>query len=223
MEALVASKVSLWDELYFQEAVQIRKFIKLFIAANDTWENLQSDVHKATSDDFQLLQQWEALDHNVMSSNGMQHVEDHGSVTVEHEQETSGQVFNLQEDNAEISLTAVDPTCLLQAQCRVYEIVKWHLNAMLSAQNVSQLLKQIQGEGRTGKSKVVQTITKYFEEKDSEFMLVKTAYRGVAASIINRKMTHTIAKISIDKKEISLEVKVWLQVFWKRVKYLINR
>ncbi|KAG1858509.1 hypothetical protein F4604DRAFT_1488367, partial [Suillus subluteus] len=54
----------------------------------------------------------------------------------------------------------------------------------------------IHGEGRTGKSKVIQTITSYFAHKGAKYMLLKAAYTGVAASLIDGKMTHTIAMIS---------------------------
>ncbi|KAF8587741.1 hypothetical protein K439DRAFT_1248738, partial [Ramaria rubella] len=88
--------------------------------------------------------------------------------------------------------------------------------------NPLQLLMQIQGEGGTGKSKVIQMVMEYFKHQHCEIMLVKAAYMGIAASIINGKMTHTIGKIFLtDNKEISQEAKEWLRGFWKPVKYLI--
>ncbi|KAF8579865.1 hypothetical protein K439DRAFT_1268395, partial [Ramaria rubella] len=88
--------------------------------------------------------------------------------------------------------------------------------------NPPQLLMQIQGEGGTGKSKVIQTVTEYFATQESCVMFLKAAYTGIAASIINGKTTHTIGKISLtDGKEMSQEAREWLTVFWKDIKYLV--
>ncbi|OCH93888.1 hypothetical protein OBBRIDRAFT_700056, partial [Obba rivulosa] len=48
----------------------------------------------------------------------------------------------------------------------------------------------IHGEEGTGKSKVIQTITEYFVKKGARYLLLKTAYTGVAASLIDGKTTH---------------------------------
>ncbi|KAF8583095.1 hypothetical protein K439DRAFT_1271264, partial [Ramaria rubella] len=88
--------------------------------------------------------------------------------------------------------------------------------------NPLQFRMQIQGEGGMGKSKVIQTITESFASQNCIRMLMKAAYTGIAASIINRKTMHTIGKISLsDNKEMSQEVKEWLSVFWKDIRYLI--
>ncbi|KAG1830513.1 hypothetical protein EV424DRAFT_1267198, partial [Suillus variegatus] len=54
----------------------------------------------------------------------------------------------------------------------------------------------IHGEGGTGKLKVIQTITEYFAHNSAKNMLLKAAYTGVAASLIDGKTTHTITMIS---------------------------
>jgi hypothetical protein len=81
----------------------------------------------------------------------------------------------------------------------------------------------IHGEGGTGKSKVIQTITEYFAYKSAKHMLLNAAYTGVAASLIDGKTTHTIAMISQSdsKKAISDETRGKLQCFWKHFCYLI--
>ena len=40
----------------------------------------------------------------------------------------------------------------------------------------------IHGEGGTGKSRVIQTITKMFEQKAASTALLKSAYTGIAVS-----------------------------------------
>ena len=54
----------------------------------------------------------------------------------------------------------------------------------------------IHGEGGTGKSKVLQTVMEAFRSRGCEHMLVKAAYTGVAASLIEGKTTHVIGGIS---------------------------
>ncbi|KZP27492.1 hypothetical protein FIBSPDRAFT_683605, partial [Athelia psychrophila] len=55
------------------------------------------------------------------------------------------------------------------------------------------------GEGGTGKSKVIQTVTEAFARRGVKYMLVKSAYTGVAAYLIDGKTTHTIAGLPVDK------------------------
>ncbi|RDX39933.1 hypothetical protein OH76DRAFT_1302941, partial [Lentinus brumalis] len=46
------------------------------------------------------------------------------------------------------------------------------------------------GEGGTGKSRVIQTVTQAFAARGCAHMLVKAAYTGIAASLIDGKTTH---------------------------------
>ncbi|KAI9069506.1 hypothetical protein FKP32DRAFT_1552815, partial [Trametes sanguinea] len=53
------------------------------------------------------------------------------------------------------------------------------------------------GEGGTGKSRVIQTVSRMFELVGGASLLMKTAYTGIAASLIDGKTTHTLAHIPI--------------------------
>ena len=78
------------------------------------------------------------------------------------------------------------------------------------------------GEGSTGKSKVIQTVTEAFAQKGVKYMLVKAAYTGVAASLIDGKTTHTIASLSMNSEgTLSDESKAKMQQFWHPRRYLI--
>lgn len=80
----------------------------------------------------------------------------------------------------------------------------------------------IYGEGGTGKSKVIQTVTEEFDRQGARALLVKAAYTGIAASLIDGKTTHVIASISIkDANNVSPEAIAKLQSFWRQVQYLI--
>ncbi|KAI0054549.1 hypothetical protein BV25DRAFT_1781238, partial [Artomyces pyxidatus] len=81
-------------------------------------------------------------------------------------------------------------------QKRAYEIISWHLDQTLDGKDIPPLRLLIHGEGGTGKSKVIQTVTEYFAQRRAQHKLLKAAYTGVAASLIDGKTTHTIGMIS---------------------------
>lgn len=72
----------------------------------------------------------------------------------------------------------------------------WHLDKVLSGAKPPLLHQIIHGEGGTGKSKVIQTVTDYFVVWGARFMLIKSVYTGIATSIIEGKTTHMITMIS---------------------------
>ncbi|KAF8125259.1 hypothetical protein EV363DRAFT_1176185, partial [Boletus edulis] len=89
-------------------------------------------------------------------------------------------------------LTAVDVSDLLTEQRRAYDIVNWHLQETIAGKRPPQLLMVIPGEGGVGKSKTIQTITQNFATRGMKSRLVKGAYTGIAASIIDGKTLHVL-------------------------------
>ena len=81
----------------------------------------------------------------------------------------------------------------------------------------------IYGEGGTGKSKVIQSVTRCFEDLNVRQWLIKCAYTGVAASVMNGKTTHTVGNISQgrEKAQVSDKAKAKLQTAWKERRYMI--
>ncbi|KAF8123277.1 hypothetical protein EV363DRAFT_1089217, partial [Boletus edulis] len=65
----------------------------------------------------------------------------------------------------------------------------------LANKNPAQLMMVIPGEGGVGKSKTIQTITENFEQLSASNLLAKSAYTGIAASIIDGKTLHVIGQI----------------------------
>lgn len=90
---------------------------------------------------------------------------------------------------------------LNQEQRRAYDIVSNHLDGVLAGRHPEQLLMQIQGEGGTGKTKVIET--------------------GIAASLIGGSTLHMLAKISRHGGRMSERTRRSLREFWSPVKYLI--
>jgi DNA replication protein DnaC len=76
-------------------------------------------------------------------------------------------------------------TSLNDEQQRAYDIINCHLQQTLHGQNPPQLRMIIPGEGGTGKSHTIQAITNSFIQRNVKSWLVKGAYTGIAASIIN--------------------------------------
>jgi hypothetical protein len=76
----------------------------------------------------------------------------------------------------------------------------------------------MQGKGRTGKSKVIQTVTEMFRQKGAMFMLLKSVYTGIAASIVDGKTTHVIGCFSLNTSAaVGDETKARLQEFWQYI------
>jgi len=123
---------------------------------------------------------------------------------------------------SEASLPAINPSELKEDQFRAYNIILWHLEQTLANKRPPPLQMIIYGEGGTGKSKVIQTVTEAFVQKGVKYMLLKSAYTGIAASLINGKTTYVIGHISLNAAgKISNKAKAKLQQFWKHYTYLI--
>lgn len=76
------------------------------------------------------------------------------------------------------------------------------------------------GEGGTGKSGVIQAITAHFERLHVGHLLVKGAYTGIAASIIDGRTLHVLTAMPL-KGVRSAKTMKRLEKFWKDKKYLI--
>ena len=126
------------------------------------------------------------------------------------------------EHGVEEVLSAVEPTQLHYDQFRAYDIITAHLQETLSGGNPPPLRMLIHGEPGTGKSKVIQTTTQHFVRRAAKYMLMKSAYTGIASSVIDGKTTHSIAMISPRRDgALSATSRYKLQRIWKHVKYLV--
>ncbi|KAJ3897533.1 hypothetical protein F5879DRAFT_782230, partial [Lentinula edodes] len=75
-------------------------------------------------------------------------------------------------------------------QRQAYKIVVWHLDQTLAGKQPPPLRIILYGEGGTGKLRVIQTITEAFGRHNMRGLLLKGAYTGVAASLIDGKTLH---------------------------------
>jgi hypothetical protein len=129
---------------------------------------------------------------------------------------------NVQLLGAEAALTAAEVSDLGTDQKRAYDIIMWHLHQTMAGANPPPLRMVIHGEGGRGKFKVIQTTTQGFVEQVVRDLLMKTAYTGIAASIIDGKTTHAVANISVRRtRTMSDETRPKLQRFWRMCQYLV--
>lgn len=87
---------------------------------------------------------------------------------------------------------------LLPEQRVAFDIIENHLIQTLAKREPDQLLMQIHGQGGTGKSKLIHTVTKAFEMRGCADMLARSAYTGITASLIDGKTLHTLAGIPLN-------------------------
>ena len=132
-------------------------------------------------------------------------------------------IGNIPSNNScKASLSGAKPSELKADQLRMYENVTWHVQHTLAGNERPLLHMLIRGEGRTGKSKIIQTITDKFTQSGVKHLLLKVAYTGMAASLIDGKTTHTIGMIVMESGgKMSNKMKKKLQAFWKHITYLI--
>lgn len=82
-------------------------------------------------------------------------------------------------------------------QRRVHNIVEDNLLCHLAGRKPPQLLMIVQGQGGTGKSLVIKTISDTFAEHNASEALAKTATSGVVASLIGGQTLHYWAGLGI--------------------------
>jgi hypothetical protein len=112
-------------------------------------------------------------------------------------------------------ISATDAKFLNEEQRRAYDIVDQHLQETMKGGNPSQLLMAIPGEGGVGKSKLIQTMTKNFENHNVSNWWVKGAYTGIAASLIDGKTLHVLDGIPVKGGKQSAQTKKRLHEFWR--------
>ncbi|KAJ8516236.1 hypothetical protein ONZ45_g6447 [Pleurotus djamor] len=213
-------------------AIEYAKYAGIFQDNEDKWSlGPNASSHHASGDDLVNLQKWRsqlAADMNAAQGGAERSSQDAddsvaGVLTIDNLAGGNGQVCPMEmlDETSEAAIPAVDPTELRPDQRRAYDIVAWHLDETLMGKSPPPLRMVLHGEGGTGKSKVIQTVTSYFTSRGASAMLLKSAYTGIAASLIDGKTTHVIGMISLTNKPMNDETKKKLQQFWQSKQYLI--
>jgi hypothetical protein len=190
---------------------------------------ITSNIQQATDDDIHKFEHWKEELEEMLAHSANETMRDslNGSAVRRGEVLTLDEAFKERNGDgnpleiAESAIAPVELNHLQTDQHRVYDIIKWHIDQHLAGKGLPQLLMQIHSEGGTGKSKVLQMLTEYFKKTNSLDLLVKVAYTGIAASLINGKTTHIARRISVNGKELSDKSKSELERQWANKEYLI--
>ena len=230
---LKESSVPLREQLHGRMAIELARHLGIFGNEQHDWAVDKHAVPlNATQDDLVRISMW----HNLLRSAVDRKTsvpdtvlpENVSTATVERSTlpgdpplDTPAAIL-LQSTTSEQALPAMEPDCLKPDQLRTYRVVTWHLGETLRGGNIPPLRMVLYGEGGTGKSRVIQTITEAFAARGVSHMLMKAAYTGVAASLVDGKTTHVIGCLSLgSKSDVSDAAKKKLQDFWRDIRYLI--
>ena len=231
---LKAEAIPLREEQHGRMAIEIAKHLGIFWNNQSVWQISQGTIPGNTTEaDLSRIAMWSnLLQATVEGKNNMRRSDPSAATTagamVERSLPSDGlcgppsPAVVLQATGSEQALPAVDPGSLKPDQLRAYRIVDWHLGETLRGTCPPPLRMILYGEGGTGKSRVIQTITELFAAHGVSHMLVKAAYTGVAASLVDGKTTHVIAGLSLGSRGgVTDALKKKLQDFWMEVQYLI--
>lgn len=99
----------------------------------------------------------------------------------------------------EAPVTTTDAThpSLNDQQSMVHNIITNHLRVHLKGEHPEQLLLIVHGQGGTGKSELLNAISRTFDSLQAKPLLAKTAMSGVAASIIGGETLHSWAALPV--------------------------
>ncbi|PSR77379.1 hypothetical protein PHLCEN_2v7930 [Hermanssonia centrifuga] len=241
VEALIQLQVPPRERNHARQAVELAKNARIFADRASQWTATDHSVTMALGGDVVQLAQWQAqMDRDVILQNTLAGNVTPTVSTADSEQPSVEPIMRNNVDpgpsrdigaqvepsspiTAAGTLCAATPSMLKDDQFRAFDIVRWHLVQNLAGKKPPPLRMILYGEGGTGKSKVIQTITEDFDQRGVKSMLVKAAYTGVAASVIDGKTTHNIGGLSVKKRgdTVSDDSKAKLQQFWKNKQYLI--
>ena len=139
---LMALQTPLREELHGRHAVELAKSAKIFMDESSVWETDEKSksINNVTGDDLTKLMGWRD---ELKESVNKQNVQLHTGMTQNHEGVDRGSVNRLDVDvfdehgagmvspitteEAEASITAVDPSELKEDQYQAFKIITWHL------------------------------------------------------------------------------------------------
>jgi len=227
---LKAAAVPYREELHGVLAIEVARRAKIFDNNVSLWSTAAAQLPRhPTDDDLRRISSWaDQLQADVERKNTrpLPNLSDQNPVIEPLTDYTTPtatvSLLSQALASSEDALDGIDISHLRPDQARAYGIIKWHLDQTLNGVDPPPLRMILYGEGGTGKSRVIQTVTDAFEARGAKHILVKAAYTGVAASLVNGKTTHVIAGLSLHSKgSVKDGAKKKLQEFWREVRYLV--
>ena len=228
LAALIASKKSWKEELHGRMAVEIAKNAHFFEDCNDQWDATASgEAARASQQQVLQLKTWNAQMREEVENEDGQRDRTWGGVI-----NAAGPTVQPLSPQPDVDvdrprtrdgvLQPLTVPSLESDQERAFEIIVWHFEETLAGHRPPPLRMILYGEGGTGKSKVIQTVTQAMTTRHARHLLIKSAYTGIAASLIEGKTTHHICQLSVGTNgKMSAERRNKLQLFWKHYRYLV--
>ena len=219
------------EYVHGQAAIEVAKLKGIFLNDDVTWDvEMEKDIDVASNDVDEKLNFWKnelqessgVVDETSLEWKGSEVMRDPEVVAMSDlwNPENGERNENIDVDDPN-RITPADITNLNDDQRRVYEIVDWHLQESIDGKVPPQLLMFIPGEGGVGKSKLIQNMTRSFENHGRSHWCVKGAYTGIAALLIDGKTLHVLGGIPVRGGKQSAQTLKRLHTFWKDKRYLI--
>lgn len=142
----------------------------------------------ATYDDMKNFAAWEKDIQNLAKKNPDRKLVDE-SVTLSQSVSTADEP-GVQPLAGKSINQPLDASYLNNEQSRAYQIILQHLTATLNKKKPPQLLMTVIGPGGTGKTALINELTRLFDSMDARGILAKTATSGVAATLIAGTTLH---------------------------------
>lgn len=204
-EMMYAQAISSQGEAHAREAVFLAEMSgffadKPFTAVPSASNAIGSDV-RSLQDWVGLLQLPSSSVNNTDSAEGHRDSNTGSTSRVEKVPlSINGRVDAIARPEAPLEALGID---LLNAdQKRAYDIISCHFKLTQQQESPRQLLMFLHGEGGTGKSRVIQTITDMYARRGCSHMLAKVAFTGIAASLIEGETIHRSLKLGRNHKTI---------------------
>jgi hypothetical protein len=196
VQQMLSEQLPLRERRHGETAVKIMRDVRIFnknITETDWTLNSRPKPRNTNQSDIEHLQKWnhqmekDVLNRNYVNTPVGAQIGDEPAVDLLDDQATShgqgpqtpetGGIAILQPEH---QIASVTPDLLNAEQCRAYDIVTTHLQNHLMGQKQPPLRMILYGEGGTGKSKVIQTITDVFVEAGelSEFIINMKSLKG---------------------------------------------
>jgi PIF1-like helicase len=231
LEIYEKSRTSWREEQYGNDAMEIACSQGIFAGENSVWQFEDGGVNVALGGDLAKLERWQSqMLQDAAKQDALRNVEKEVNNRaddveifndIQYQNDTAADVEMIgnPETHVHETLPPVDASHLLPSQRRAYDILDWHLQENLAGHYPPQLLMTMVGEGGTGKSQTIQSISENFRSKT--IPLVKAAYTEIAASIIGGKTLHRIGMIPLNGQRQSAQTLKKLELLWKDKQYLI--
>ena len=181
---ITSDGISLREDAHARLAVEKAKHSKVFDEDERGWDvSNGAKARLGSGDDIQRLEKWKAqMADDVLSLNQVANTgtlqsatnDGQGQTDLLANREDGARVIALERQEAplqreeehpaektEQTLTAIDSSMLKDDQYRAYDIITWHLEQVLAGAKPPLLRQILHGEGGTGKSKVIQTVTQH--------------------------------------------------------------